>query len=37
VLIDGPAIVLQMDTTTVVPPLHTVEADAAGNLIIRRA
>lgn len=35
--IHGPAIVLQMDSTTVVPPRHTVEADAAGNLIIRRA
>jgi N-methylhydantoinase A len=35
--IDGPAIVLQMDTTTVVPPRYTVEADIAGNLIIRRA
>ena len=32
----GPAIVLQMDSTTVVPPQHNVEADAAGNLIIRR-
>jgi N-methylhydantoinase A len=35
--IAGPAIVLQMDSTTVVPPQHSVEADAAGNLIIRRA
>jgi N-methylhydantoinase A len=34
--IAGPAIILQMDTTTVVPPQHTFEADAAGNLIIRR-
>ena len=33
----GPAIVLQMDSTTVVPPQHSVEADAAGNLIVRRA
>ena len=32
----GPAIVLQMDTTTVVPPRHSFEADTAGNLIIRR-
>ena len=32
----GPAIVLQMDSTTVVPPQHNFEADAAGNLIIRR-
>ena len=32
----GPAIVLQMDSTTVVPPQHHFEADAAGNLIIRR-
>jgi N-methylhydantoinase A len=35
--IEGPAIVLQMDSTTVVPPRHTVEADASGNLIIRRS
>ena len=35
--IAGPAIVLQMESTTVVPPQHTFEADAAGNLIIRRA
>jgi N-methylhydantoinase A len=34
--IAGPAIVLQMDTTTVVPPQHTVEADSAGNLIIAK-
>ncbi|MGD9885744.1 MAG: hydantoinase/oxoprolinase family protein, partial [Reyranella sp.] len=34
--IAGPVIVLQMDSTTVVPPQHTLEADAAGNLIIRR-
>lgn len=32
----GPAIVLQMDTTTVVPPQHGFEADAAGNLVIRK-
>ncbi|HTE36386.1 MAG TPA: hydantoinase/oxoprolinase family protein, partial [Reyranella sp.] len=32
----GPAIILQMDSTTVVPPQHSFEADAAGNLIIRR-
>ena len=35
--VDGPAIVLQMDSTTVVPPRHTVEADESGNLIIRRS
>jgi N-methylhydantoinase A len=35
--IPGPAIVLQMDSTTVVPPQHSFETDAAGNLIIRRA
>ncbi len=35
--IPGPAIVLQMDTTTVVPPRHSFEADAAGNLIIRKS
>jgi N-methylhydantoinase A len=34
--IAGPAIVLQMDSTTVVPPQHNFEVDAAGNLIIRR-
>jgi N-methylhydantoinase A len=34
--IAGPAIVLQMDSTTVVPPQHNFQADAAGNLIIRR-
>src|SRR5918995_1874704 len=34
--IAGPAIILQMDSTTVVPPQHNFEADAAGNLIIRR-
>jgi N-methylhydantoinase A/oxoprolinase/acetone carboxylase beta subunit len=34
--IDGPVIILQMDSTTVVPPGHTVEVDGVGNLIIRR-
>jgi len=34
--IPGPAIVLQMDTTTVVPPQSSFEADGAGNLIIRK-
>ena len=34
--IAGPAIVLQMDSTTVVPPQHSFEADPAGNLIIRK-
>ncbi|MBM3524827.1 MAG: hydantoinase/oxoprolinase family protein, partial [Alphaproteobacteria bacterium] len=34
--IPGPAIVLQMDTTSVVPPRHVFLADRAGNLIIRR-
>jgi N-methylhydantoinase A len=34
--IPGPAIVLQMDTTTVVPPHFSFEADAAGNLMIRK-
>ena len=32
--IDGPVVVLQMDSTTVVPPGHSVETDAGGNLII---
>ena len=35
--VSGPAIVLQMDSTTVVPPHHIFQADAAGNLIVRRA
>ena len=35
--IPGPAIILQMDSTTVVPPRHGFEADAAGNLIVRKA
>jgi N-methylhydantoinase A/oxoprolinase/acetone carboxylase beta subunit len=35
VAVPGPAIVLQMDSTTVVPPGATVTADAGGNLIIR--
>ena len=33
--IAGPAIVVQTDTTTVVPPEAVMTADAAGNLIIR--
>jgi len=32
--VPGPAIVLQMDSTTVVPPGATVTADPGGNLII---
>jgi N-methylhydantoinase A/oxoprolinase/acetone carboxylase beta subunit len=34
-VIEGPAIVLQTDTTTVVPPDSTIVADGSGNLIIR--
>lgn len=34
VSIAGPAIVLQLDTTTVVPPNWTFQADAQGNLIL---
>jgi N-methylhydantoinase A/oxoprolinase/acetone carboxylase beta subunit len=34
--IDGPAIVLQTDSTTVVPPDWTAVADRGGNLILRR-
>jgi N-methylhydantoinase A len=34
-VIQGPAIVLQTDTTTVVPPDSTIVADGSGNLIIR--
>jgi N-methylhydantoinase A len=32
----GPAIVEQVDTTTVVPPGHAAVVDAAGNFRIRR-
>ena len=32
---NGPAIVLQTDSTTVIPPGHTATADSNGNLIIR--
>jgi N-methylhydantoinase A len=31
----GPAIVEQMDSTTVIPPGFAAEVDRAGNLIIR--
>ena len=34
-LITGPAIVQQMDTTTVIPPGFSAEVDNVGNLIIR--
>jgi N-methylhydantoinase A len=34
-IVGGPAIVLQTDTTTVVPPDSTIVADGSGNLIIR--
>jgi N-methylhydantoinase A len=33
--IDGPAIIEQMDTTTVIEPDCTAEADAMGNLVVR--
>jgi N-methylhydantoinase A len=33
--VPGPAIVLQMDSTTVVPPGASVMPDPAGNLVIR--
>jgi N-methylhydantoinase A/oxoprolinase/acetone carboxylase beta subunit len=33
--IAGPAIILQTDSTTVVPPGATVHADRGGNLILR--
>ena len=33
--IAGPAIVLQTDSTTVVPPDATLTADESGNLILR--
>ena len=32
----GPAIILQTDSTTVVPPGSTLSADAGGNLIVQR-
>ena len=32
---EGPAIILQKDTTTVVPPGSAAQADANGNLFIR--
>jgi N-methylhydantoinase A len=32
---EGPAIILQTDSTTVVPPGATVTADAGGNLLVR--
>jgi N-methylhydantoinase A len=34
-VVAGPAIVEQLDTTTVVPPAHRASVDRAGNLIIR--
>jgi N-methylhydantoinase A/oxoprolinase/acetone carboxylase beta subunit len=36
VKIQGPAIVLQMDSTTVVPPGWSFMADAGGNLLLRQ-
>jgi N-methylhydantoinase A len=35
--IAGPAIVEQLDTTTVIPPAHRAVVDPSGNLLIRRA
>jgi N-methylhydantoinase A len=35
--INGPAIIRQYDTTTVLLPKHTAEVDAHGNILIRRA
>jgi N-methylhydantoinase A len=34
-MIEGPAIILQTDTTTLVPPGSTIVADGTGNLIIQ--
>ena len=34
-IIEGPAIILQTDTTTVVPPGSSIVADGSGNLIIQ--
>jgi N-methylhydantoinase A len=33
-IIDGPAVVLQMDSTTSIPPGWTAEVDGYGNLIV---
>jgi N-methylhydantoinase A len=33
--VDGPMIVEDMDSTTVVPPTHKVKRDEAGNIFIR--
>jgi N-methylhydantoinase A/oxoprolinase/acetone carboxylase beta subunit len=35
--LDGPAIVEQADTTSVIPPGHVAVVEASGNLRIRRA
>jgi N-methylhydantoinase A/oxoprolinase/acetone carboxylase beta subunit len=35
--VDGPAVVLQTDSTTVIPPGWTAEADASGNIVLRHA
>jgi N-methylhydantoinase A len=34
--IDGPAVIVQADTTTVLPPTWQAAADASGNLMLRR-
>jgi N-methylhydantoinase A len=34
-VVAGPAIVEQLDTTTVVPPGHRATVDGVGNLVIR--
>jgi N-methylhydantoinase A len=33
--VEGPAIILQTDSTTVVPPGWTIVADGSGNLIMK--
>ena len=33
--VPGPAVVCQMDTTTLILPGHTGEVDAVGNILIR--
>ncbi len=34
-IVEGPAIVVEMDSTTVILPEHTGEVDALGNILIR--
>ena len=36
-MIEGPAVIFHLDTTTVVPPTWAVRAEASGNLVLTRA